>query len=317
MPRIKLFGKTRIVVGDTTTHGGVVITGSATAKEDGIPVARKTDKVICPLCKPHVFVISEGFENCRDHGLPMAAEGHLTSCGARLVASAAGKLNLSGIKIADTVALAALLALQGETLSDVLTLEPTDSSAAAKKASEKTVLNSEVKALIDKSPTLEKNLQTLKEGGWEIEFGSAGGGSYAKRDKKLIVIDGNEEGHPEQVAQTLAHETGHALYSYAEDCSSRTAYVNGALSDEGEDTLTNIKVQREIIANGGPDIGIAGNPANHAAYNAAYDQALKDKNEVAAREKIGQIFGSGETTSNTGQAYEDYYGEWYDKKTWC
>ncbi|MDR3299104.1 MAG: PAAR domain-containing protein [Candidatus Accumulibacter sp.] len=114
MPRIKLFGKARIVVGDTTTHSGVVITGSTTVREDGIPVARKTDKVICPLCKPHVFVITEGFENCLDHGLPVAAEGHLTSCGARLVASAAGTLNLSGVKIVDMTALVALSALQAE-----------------------------------------------------------------------------------------------------------------------------------------------------------------------------------------------------------
>ena len=87
MPRIKINGRPRIVVGDTTTHGGVVVSGSDTVKEDGIPVARKGDKVTCPICKPHQFVIVEGIETCLDHGIPVALEGHLTSCGARLVAA--------------------------------------------------------------------------------------------------------------------------------------------------------------------------------------------------------------------------------------
>jgi len=87
MPRFKLHGKPRIRVGDTTTHGGVVITGSETLKEDGIPVARKGDTVTCPLCKPHVFVIAEGLANCQDHGIPIAVEGHATTCGAKLIAS--------------------------------------------------------------------------------------------------------------------------------------------------------------------------------------------------------------------------------------
>jgi uncharacterized Zn-binding protein involved in type VI secretion len=87
MSRIKLHGKPRIRIGDTTTHGGVVITGSATLSEDGVPVSRKGDTVTCPLCEPHVFVIAEGFETSLDHGVPIAAEGHQTTCGAKLIAS--------------------------------------------------------------------------------------------------------------------------------------------------------------------------------------------------------------------------------------
>ncbi|MDR3159642.1 MAG: PAAR domain-containing protein, partial [Zoogloeaceae bacterium] len=80
-------GKRQILVGDATTHGGVVVTGSPFFDEDGIPVARKGDTVTCPLCEPHVFVIAEGMENCLDHGLPIAVEGHKTTCGAKLIAS--------------------------------------------------------------------------------------------------------------------------------------------------------------------------------------------------------------------------------------
>jgi uncharacterized Zn-binding protein involved in type VI secretion len=87
MSRVELYGKRRIRVGDATTHGGVVVTGSATLKEDGIPVSRKGDTVTCPLCKPHVFVIAEGDERSLDDGIPIAAEGHKTTCGAKLIAA--------------------------------------------------------------------------------------------------------------------------------------------------------------------------------------------------------------------------------------
>jgi uncharacterized Zn-binding protein involved in type VI secretion len=86
MSRLNLFGRFRIRVGDTTTHGGVVVTGSETFKEDGIPIARKGDKVTCPRCEPHMFVIAEGLANCLDHGIPIAVEGHVTTCGAKLIA---------------------------------------------------------------------------------------------------------------------------------------------------------------------------------------------------------------------------------------
>lgn len=77
--------------------------------------------------------------------------------------------------------------------------------------------------------------------------------------------------------------------------------------------MSNIRAQREIVANDGTDIGIAGNSANHAAYNGAYDQFLQDGDMAAARQAIGAKFGAGEVTSNTGQSYADYYGGWYDK----
>ena len=89
--------------------------------------------------------------------------------------------------------------------------------------------------------------------------------------------------------------------------------MNGTLADEGAATMKNIQVQREITAAGGPDIGIAGNSANHASYNNAYNQYLKDGNAAAARQSIGTTFGKGEITSTTGQPYPDYYGGWYDK----
>lgn len=175
------------------------------------------------------------------------------------------------------------------------------------------VLGADAAALAAQSPTLTREMQALENDGWTIEVGAAGGGSYADRGARTITIDGNEIGNAPALVQTLAHEVGHARYTPTTDTSSRDAYLRSALADEGAATLSNIRVQREILAAGGADIGIAGNPANHAAYNAAYDQLLADGNEVAARDAIGAIFGNGERTSTTGETYADYYGGWYDR----
>lgn len=89
--RANLYGKSQIIVGDTTSHGGVVLTGSPTNTWHGIPIARKGDVVSCPKCAPFKFQIAEGLENCTDTdaALPIAVEGHKTTCGAILMAEAA------------------------------------------------------------------------------------------------------------------------------------------------------------------------------------------------------------------------------------
>ena len=169
----------------------------------------------------------------------------------------------------------------------------------------------EVNALVAKSPSLEADLKKLDGARWKIRYGEPGGGSYVDRNfGRVITLDSSLRGRPEALAQTLSHEVGHATYPYQEDLSSKAAYLRGTMADEGAATMTNIRAQREILANGGPDIGVAGK--NIASYNAAYDQFLKDGNAAACRDVIGAAFGS-EITSSTGQTYNDYYGGWYDK----
>ena len=172
----------------------------------------------------------------------------------------------------------------------------------------------DVDSLVDKSPTMKNDIATLKKRGWTFEEGEAGKGTFANRQKRVITVDKNELGNPNAVVQSLSHESGHALYEPNIDFSSRDAYLNSTLSDEGAATLNNIRVQREIIANKGGDIGIAGNPANQTQYNHIYDSLERGAiKESEARTQIGRIFGKGEKTSTTGQYYEDYYGGWYDK----
>jgi uncharacterized Zn-binding protein involved in type VI secretion len=77
-----------IVVGDKTSHGGVVISGAPTTDVDGKPVARIGDKVTCP-CRGHggVNVIVSGDPTCIVDGQPIARHGDKTACGATLLSS--------------------------------------------------------------------------------------------------------------------------------------------------------------------------------------------------------------------------------------
>jgi type VI secretion system secreted protein VgrG len=188
-----------------------------------------------------------------------------------------------------------------------------DHIAEASTSRVKTGLGDNVDRLTEKSPSLQKDLKMLQENGWSIKYALKGAGSTCNRADKLILIDGADQDNPERAIQNLAHEVGHATNPFKPDYSSREAYLKSTLGDEGAATLNNIKVQREILANKGPDIGIAGNAANHAKYNEAYDQFLEDGDATKARNAVGKIFGNGEKTSNTGQSYADYYGGWYDK----
>ncbi|CAI0759517.1 type VI secretion system Vgr family protein [Serratia entomophila] len=188
-------------------------------------------------------------------------------------------------------------------------------TAPAKPAPAVTPFGKEVNELAAKSPTLRQNISDLEKKKWKYNQGVVGKGTFADKRLKTITIDSNELNNPQQVVQSLAHESGHALYKPRMDTSTREHFLNSSLSDEGAATLNNIRVQREIIANGGPDIGIAGNPANQPNYNVIYEALeRKEISEVQARESIGRIFGKGEITSNTGESYEDYYGGWYDKE---
>lgn len=179
----------------------------------------------------------------------------------------------------------------------------------------------QIKATIKKSPTLMKNLSTLTQNGWQIEYGPAGAGSFADRDRspKRIVIDQSELNDPNMFVQTLAHETGHAMYlpdSYTPPHGlTKEAYVNSnaasALKDEGEATLMNLQIREEILNNGGPDIGIAG--TQDEKYKKIYESYKIDGDRELAREDIGFIFANNETPStDPTKTYLQYYSKPYE-----
>ncbi|MBP0590013.1 PAAR domain-containing protein [Paraburkholderia sp. LEh10] len=77
-----------IRLGDTTDHGGEVITASDTMRYGGRRVARRGDMVTCPL-HPDINpnVILEGDANMMDGGVPVARHGHKATCGCHLISS--------------------------------------------------------------------------------------------------------------------------------------------------------------------------------------------------------------------------------------
>lgn len=77
-------GKEVVVLGDMTTHGGKVITGSTNHTFMGIPVARVGDMVECPKCNG-TYPIIEGAPRTFDHGKPIARHGDRVACGATLI----------------------------------------------------------------------------------------------------------------------------------------------------------------------------------------------------------------------------------------
>ncbi|OSN08935.1 hypothetical protein AU512_13000 [Lonsdalea iberica] len=75
-----------VLLNDTTTHGGRVISAQSTLTISGTAVACVNDMVICPLCLG-VYPILPSSEAVTYQGKALATGGMKTACGAELVAS--------------------------------------------------------------------------------------------------------------------------------------------------------------------------------------------------------------------------------------
>lgn len=77
-----------IRLGDSTSHGGKVISARATHfKVGGIAVACIGDPCSCPIKGHNGCTIASGSARHRIGGVPVAFEGDATSCGAKLLSS--------------------------------------------------------------------------------------------------------------------------------------------------------------------------------------------------------------------------------------
>ena len=74
-------------VGDTSSHGGSVITGAARWDCVGSPIARIGDILDCPIHGPNPIVSGSAKWDCE--ASPIARDGDFTECGAALVAGQA------------------------------------------------------------------------------------------------------------------------------------------------------------------------------------------------------------------------------------
>jgi uncharacterized Zn-binding protein involved in type VI secretion len=73
-----------IVLGDTTSHGGLVVTANSRMTIDGRPVACVGDKVTCPRCEGLHVILGYGKNTWLD-GKEMACEGDYVSDGSYLI----------------------------------------------------------------------------------------------------------------------------------------------------------------------------------------------------------------------------------------
>lgn len=80
--------KRPIRLGDPHEHGGAVVQVATThGNLVGKPLARVGDLCSCPVPGHHACVIIEGDPLWTVDGIPVALDGHRTSCGARLLST--------------------------------------------------------------------------------------------------------------------------------------------------------------------------------------------------------------------------------------
>ncbi|MCT8248194.1 PAAR domain-containing protein [Proteus vulgaris] len=79
--------KNIILLGDKTSHGGIVITATSDLIINGKKVAKVGDKVNCPKKGHGINSIIEGSSDFTCQGTALATEGCHTECGCYLISS--------------------------------------------------------------------------------------------------------------------------------------------------------------------------------------------------------------------------------------
>jgi hypothetical protein len=172
-----------------------------------------------------------------------------------------------------------------------------------------------VLAIIAKSPTLQRDLERLKNDEWEILYdpnlGDVDGRAYP--DRKIIRINTRLQNNPLDVVQLIAHEVGHVRNWVPVDDSTEDTFVRDLLLSEGEAVLYGIEIRREILV--GSDhtinIGLVGRLGNHHRYYDVYNRLLGGEiaTREAARQEIADIFGVRERVGT--KTYEQHYRDQY------
>ncbi len=72
-------------LGDSTSHGGAIISGSGDVIIDGMPAGRLGDPHACPLPGHTVNVVASGYTNILINGMPAAAISEICACGASII----------------------------------------------------------------------------------------------------------------------------------------------------------------------------------------------------------------------------------------
>lgn len=158
---------------------------------------------------------------------------------------------------------------------------------------------------LEQSPSLAKALNYLVPRGWTIRYGDPSSGTFTNRSQKVIQI-ASDHATPEDVAQAIAHEVGHAL-----DARMRPVFASATdrgrfeLESEGKAALFNTRVRDEIYASTGIDIGVNGDAVGPVS-EIARDPSLTETQKI---QKIGEVFAKAHPSGTPDKTtYELYYG---------
>jgi hypothetical protein len=161
------------------------------------------------------------------------------------------------------------------------------------------------------------HIRALQEQGYQFTFGTPGDGSFISRDRKVIVVDPN--GSPIDLARTVAHEVGHGMYPEPRDIPPNglthdqfiKVNVDQCLRDEGAANFEVCVAREQILARGGPDIGVPG--IQDARYLAIYADFKAGKiTKEQAIDQMGQLFSNERGSRPPYENYRDYYGHKFE-----
>jgi uncharacterized Zn-binding protein involved in type VI secretion len=293
-----------IVKGDTTDHGGTVITamgeGEVPFTIDGIPVAGVGDWVYCPKCKG-TFQILMGANNMRFMGKLFSRHGDKTGCGAHLWS--VRQQRVSHVAESDPP--------PQQTPSYGRTYTPDELAIQVAKSP---LDHPGVMALAGSSGTLSKQIKNLPSDA-DVRYTNSDIGS--RQGKTIKISKGASD---KEQTRHLSHEIGHYYGGvHADPRAKKSDFVDAKLEDEGAATLNTLRVREEIMAKGGPDIGITPNSNNAGKYEAIYND-LKAGNitETEARRQIGDEYRNKEFLwdDKAGDyiTYEQRYGQMWDEE---
>jgi hypothetical protein len=150
-----------------------------------------------------------------------------------------------------------------------------------------------------------------------VEY-QAGTGSFYDSGANKMTLDTTETA--EESALTFVHEINHAHWHHKGlgadvQTMTREAYVQKMLDEEVEGTVLSIEAKGEIVAAGAT---ITATFPLESEYRTAYDAAKAagqgtEDCRKAGLERVMLGFKNGEVvTSNNGQSYPDYYGDYWD-----
>jgi hypothetical protein len=201
--------------------------------------------------------------------------------------------------------------------------EPADKPAPGKFVSG---LGPEVDNLLNLSPTLQKLWQKAHSEGWQFQAGHYGKRSNADPNDHVIRINLDDAApgadRAGRLASLISHEIGHAANDLQPiiEAPNKSDFVAKntelQLKQEGDAAFENARVRDEIIANGGPDIGIRG--GDDPKYIAVYENFKAGKiSEAEARSQMGVIQGQepdalGDNPPSRKDNYEKNYGQYWD-----